>query len=110
MPSGGSLAPSWDMWHSVTAQASLSIWGTTSSLPKWFRHTAPQDLRVQLLQARPWLVLHVSWMQPLSWLSLCWDSMLYSCLSIIYVCVHCRYQSGFWVCISVAAVHVGGGG
>lgn len=73
-------------------------------------HRIPGPQRVQLLQARPWLVLHVCRMQPLSWLSLCWDSVLYSCLSIIYVCMHCRYQSGFRVCISVAAVHVGGGG
>lgn len=31
-------------------------------------------------------------------------------LSSVRVCLHCRYQSGFRACVSVAALHVGGGG
>lgn len=101
------------MCPAVGALLHGGMWGLVSlarPLQTVQTHHTPGPQRIQLLQARPWLVLHVSRMQPLSWLSLCWDSMLYSCLSVMYVCMHCRYQSGFRVCISVAAVHVGGGG
>nr|KAF6349197.1 hypothetical protein mMyoMyo1_011753 [Myotis myotis] len=59
-------------------------------------HRTPGPQRIQLLQARPWLVLHVSRMQPRSWLSLCWGSMLYIVsLLCMYVCtVGTRAVSG----------------
>lgn len=75
-PAVGALLPG-GMWGLVSLARPLQTVQT---------HRTPGPQRVQLLQARPWLVLHVSRMQPLSWLSLCWDSMLYSCL--YYICMY----------------------
>lgn len=68
-------------------------------------HAVLQDLRAPLRLDGPHSP-SVSWHGSCR-LSLCWDSCCIV-LSLLYIYVHCRYQGGFQMCVSVAAVHVEG--
>lgn len=88
----------------------LSSGGPASSLSKRFRtHAVLQDLRGPPLRLDGPHSPSVSWHGSVSALTVL-GLVLYSSLPIIYICLHCRYQSGFQMCVSVAAVHVGGVG
>lgn len=99
MPGGGSLAPWWDVGPGVSVQASPNSSDTPH--PRTSEGPAAPSQALAHPPCEPDAA-------PLG--SHCAGTPCCIVVSIIYVCMHCRYQSGFWVCISVAAVHVGGGG